>query len=573
MRRARLVSFAVLGGYLVNGCGGGSVRTTTLAITSQALPNGTTHTVYAGGPNGFSLTASGGTAPYNWSWAAANGSSLPPGLNLSNAAISGIPMAAGSFAVIVTLTDSASPVAQQTANYTIKITALVPPSISTSPAPLAGAVNVPYPGFTFNATGGAPPLAWSETGSLPPGMVLGTEGALSGTPTATGSFPITVMVQDADHQDAAPQNFTIQIDPQLPSFTPTGSMQTPRALHTATLLSNGKVIVIGGLGDNGALASAEVFDPAKGQFTILSGHLMTPRSEHTATLLKSGKVLVTGGQDVNGNAIAEAELFDPSTDSFITVGTMNSARTGHTATLLNDGRVLVAGGAEANNVLLSTAELFDPATGKFTSANNPMNASRAHHAATLLSSGKVLLAGGSTDPFRGDIFDPASDTFASTGGGEPATTFLTATLLADGQVLLAGGEKKISFFDCPPPRIPVLVSDPLVSLFDTSAASFSATGDMSSSRSRHTATLLPGGKVLVTGGVHIVPVGCGPSSQSTSLASAELFDATNAAFSVTSSMTTPRSRHTATLLQNGDVLVIGGVDANNHPLASDELYH
>src|SRR6516225_6171836 len=276
MNKAWLVSILFLAGYLLNGCGGGgaSVHTTMLAITSQAPPNGMTHTMYAGSPNGFSVTASGGTTPYHWSWAAASGSSLPPGLSLSNAAISGTPSATGSFAVIVTLTDSASPVAQQAANYTIKITALVPPSISTSPAPPAGAVNVPYPGFTFNATGGAPPLAWSETGSLPPGMVLGTEGGLSGTPTATVSFPITVMVQDADHQDAAPQNFTIQIDPQLPSFTPTGSMQTPRALHTATLLSNGKVIVIGGLGDNGALASAEVFDPTRRQFITLTGHLM-----------------------------------------------------------------------------------------------------------------------------------------------------------------------------------------------------------------------------------------------------------------------------------------------------------
>jgi hypothetical protein len=404
-------------------------------------------------------------------------------------------------------------------------------------------------------------------------MVLGADGALSGMPTATGSFPISIEVQDALHQNAAPQAFTIEIDAKLPSFTATGSMQTARTGHTATLLGNGKVLVIGG-GNNGALASAEVFDPASGQFTTLTGHLLTPRSNHTATLLQNGKVLVTGGQDANGNAIAEAELVDTSTGSFTPTDPMNSARTGHTATLLNDGRVLVAGGVESNNVLLSTAELFDPATGKFTQANGPMNASRTHHAATPLNSGRVLLAGGSSDTAYGDIFDPASNTFASTGGGQPTTTFLTATLLADGRVLLAGGERGISFFNNCPPPILLVGRESVVgaSLFDSSTASFSATGDMSSSRSRHTATLLPGGKVLVTGGVHIVPVGCGPSSQSTSLASAELFDPTNGAFSVTSSMTTPRSRHTATLLQNGDVLVIGGVDANNNPLASAELY-
>lgn len=198
-------------------------------------------------------------------------------------------------------------------------------------------------------------------------------------------------------------------------------------------------------------------------------------------------------------------------------------RAGHTATLLNDGRALVAGGFEGINALLSTAELFDPATGKFTLASGPMNASRAHHAAALLSSGKVLLAGGSIDPLRGDIFDPMS------------------------------GARAL--------------------LFDANAASFSATGFMSSSRAHHTATLLSGGKVLVAGGANIVTAegGCSPPhTQSTSLAGAELFDPTNAIFAVTSSMTTARSAHTAALLANGDVLVIGGVDTKNNPLASAE---
>jgi hypothetical protein len=672
MKRARLVSILFLGAYLLNGCGGGGANhQIRIAITSQSPPNGMTHTMYAGSPNGFNFTASGGTAPYHWSWAAANGSSLPPGLSLSNAAISGTPTAAGSFAVVVTATDSGSPAAQQTANYTIAITATVslsisstsppegtfgavygsgsgyslaatggvtpytwswtaakgsslppglslsnssisgtptqvgsyqviltvtdsespfaqattsttivianppPPVISPSPAPSAGAVSVPYSSFTFKATGGVFPLTWSETGSLPPGMALSADGVLSGTPTTTGSFPISVEVQDALRQNATPRDYTIQIDAQLPSFTATGSMQTARVSHTATLLSNGKVIVIGGLGDNGtaALASAEVFDPAAGKFTS-TGNLMTPRMFHTATLLQSGKVLVTGGQDANGNAIAEAELFDPSTGSFTATGPMNSARTGHTATLLNDGRVLVAGGFESTNALLSTAELFDPATGKFTLANGPMNASRGHHTATLLSSGKVLLAGGSIDPFRGDIFDPASNNFSSTGTGEPATSFLVATLLPDGQVLLAGGEEEFVFLYCPPPlrRSPVSVARAL--LFDTNTASFTATGDMFSSRARHSATLLPGGKVLVAGGANIFTVKhvCTSRTQSISLASAELFDPTNGTFALTGSMTTARSGHTATLLTNGDVLVVGGVDANNNPLALAELY-
>jgi hypothetical protein len=112
-------------------------------------------------------------------------------------------------------------------------------------------------------------------------------------------------------------------------------------------------------------------------------------------------------------------------------------------------------------------------------------------------------------------------------------------------------------------------------LFDAGTASFSATGDMSSCCEHHTATLLPGGKVPVAGGANILTLehACVPRTESMSLASTELFDPTNGAFALTSSMRTDRSGHTATLLANGDVLVIGGVDANNNPLASAELYH
>jgi hypothetical protein len=397
-------------------------------------------------------------------------------------------------------------------------------------------------------------------------MVFGADGTLSGTPTAIGSFPITVAVQDAVHQNAPPQDFTIEIDAKLPSFAATGSMQTARMYHTATLLGNGKVIVIGGQGET-ALASAELFDPSAGQFT-LAGNLKTPRLLHTATLLQSGEVLVTGGKDVNG-AIAEAELFDPGTGSSTPTGAMNSARTGHTATLLNDGRVLVAGGFDSSNTSLSTAELFDPTTGEFTLANGPMTLGRAGHTATLLSSGKVLVVGGSPDTALGDIFDPASNTFTSTTTKGTEANSFTATLLVDGRVLVAGGD--VSFVDScnRPPK-----SVASASIFDTGSASFSATGDMSSPRAQHTATALGDGKVLVAGGsdFNIRNTACVPDQTIPVLASAELYDPVHGAFALTSSMTAARSRHTATLLRNGDVVVIGGIDANAIILASAELY-
>ena len=139
---------------------------------------------------------------------------------------------------------------------------------------------------------------------------------------------------------------------------------------------------------------------------------------------------------------------------------------------------------------------------------------------------------------------------------------------------MAGGEGPVVFVNCNLEERFEVESMVGALLFDSSAASFSSTGAMSSSRARHTATLLPGGKVLVAGGVNISAVqsGCNLSTSSVPLASAELFDPIQGTFALTTSMTNVRSRHTATLLPNGDVLVIGGFDANNNPLASAELY-
>jgi Galactose oxidase, central domain len=258
---------------------------------------------------------------------------------------------------------------------------------------------------------------------------------------------------------------------------------------------------------------------------------------------------------------------------------MNSVRTGHTATLLNDGRVLVAGGFDSSNASLSTAELFDPTTGEFTLANGPMTAGRADHTATLLSSGKVLVVGGSPNTALGEIFDPASNTFTSTTTKGTEVIFLTATLLVNGRVLVAGGLVNfVNINHCFSLYPPLSVAS--ASIFDNGSASFLATGDMSSPRAEHTATVLGDGKVLVAGGSDFRArfSSCAPGGGQTIpvLASAELYDPVHGAFALTSSMITARSRHTATLLANGDVVVIGGIDAGPagaYFLASAELYH
>ena len=127
-----------------------------------------------------------------------------------------------------------------------------------------------------------------------------------------------------------------------PTWTFTGSLNTARFLHTATLLPSGVVLVTGGLDNTfNATESTELYDPASGSWTA-TGNLNTARYEHTATLLPNGNVLVAGGSESSGNASTSAELYDPITGTWTVTGSLNTERTEHTATLLPNGKVLVA---------------------------------------------------------------------------------------------------------------------------------------------------------------------------------------------------------------------------------------
>jgi len=345
-------------------------------------------------------------------------------------------------------------------------------------------------------------------------------------------------------------------------FQVTGDMEIERAAHTATLLANGKVLITGGFNSTDNLATAELYDPTTGAFTS-TGTMTTARSSHTATLLaqgptaSNGKVLITGGSN-GGFPLATAELFDPVTGTFTATGAMSELRLEHTATLLANGKVLLACGT-ADNV----AELFDPSTGTFTPTTGGMlTPGRWGCTATLLNDGTVLITGGRDDEnvFSGgpintaEQFNPATGTFTATG---PMTQFRyghTATLLNNGKVLLAGGTNGNSLQDA--------------ELFDPTTQTFSPTGLMNSPRANHTATLLNDGTVLVAGGDNSTTLSGG-------IATADVFDTATDMFMPTGSMETARFFHTATLLNNGQVLITGGQTNVTVPTVFDksaELY-
>jgi N-acetylneuraminic acid mutarotase len=349
-------------------------------------------------------------------------------------------------------------------------------------------------------------------------------------------------------------------DPAGGSWATVGLMATGRELHTATLLPNGKVLVAGGLtysnGSYVAVGSVELFDPASGTWTA-TGTMANARYQHTATLLTNGTVLVAGGYGgPNGtNILSSAEVYDPVSGVWTNTGSLLIGTYQHTATLLPNGQVLAAGGLTAFGVV-GTVEFYDPGSGTWNIvAFRGLNTHRRYHTATLLPNGQLLVAGGFNDNTgevaSAEVYDPGSGTWSTTASLNTGRHFHTATLLANGKVLVAGGYNGDSLAS--------------VELYNWAAGSWTTTGTMSTVRVLHTATLLPNGQVLVAGGYN-------NATSSVTLASAELYDPTSGSWTAANSMSTNRGHHTATLLPGGKVLVAGGLDSSYNPLTSAELF-
>jgi hypothetical protein len=320
-----------------------------------------------------------------------------------------------------------------------------------------------------------------------------------------------------------------------------GMMASERAAHTATLLSDGRVLLAGGFRTVGRsqrreyLSSTEIYNPRTGKCTA-GADMSYPRSGHIAMLLDDGSVLVAGGFGPSG-PLSSAELFIPSTGKFTVISAMTARRIGCAAARLRDGRILIAGGGSDDREPTTSAEVFDMKTRTF-SRTGHMHIPRSFASCTPLPSGFILVAGGSSRrdfPLASaEIYDPSDGSFRETGSMLEGRTKHASAMVAGGDIYLFGGMddrdwKAVystveryspstgTFLACAPLRFPrsmmsnavVVLNDGTVFLGGGSAVSeryFPARGTsvdavkVGAACYYSTATLLADGSVLLAGG-------------------------------------------------------------------------
>jgi hypothetical protein len=326
------------------------------------------------------------------------------------------------------------------------------------------------------------------------------------------------------------------------TWTTTGSLNIPRGGHTATLLASGQVLVVGGEDASGFLTSAELYNPATGKWTA-TGSTATPRIDHSATLLPNGQVLVAGGYlGVNSNfqAIytASAELYNPSTGQWTTTGSMTIPRALHGATLLLNGQVLVAAGNNTVGSSGNTAELYDPSKGtwKMTGSMQSFHP----FVLALLQNGHALAVDESDSSFTpGELYNASTGQWSLTADMYYSHTGVSTALLPSGDVLIYGNK-----FSCYAGEF-----------YNPSANTWARTlGQCGNAISHAPLTLLGTGKVLLAGGSITY------SGKSFPTANCGLYNPATNTWSLTGSLK-QAGGHTATRLFNGQVLAVGGADA------------
>jgi hypothetical protein len=329
------------------------------------------------------------------------------------------------------------------------------------------------------------------------------------------------------------------------AFVETGKMLTPRALHTATLLEDGTVLIAGGTSGSQPLDSSEIFDPARGVF-LPAGTMTVARQQAVSVRLSDGRVLIAGGFARLTPFVAPldtAEIYDPKSRTFSAIGsigfpdvassstfpgmvlrmaTQRGFDVTHYATLLDDGTVLLGDN--------DSATLFNSDKGTFALAAKP-TVRRLQSTAAKLGDGRVLIACGGTGPTRwksAEMYDPKSDRFTRTGDMLEPLFFCHSALLSDGHVLLTGTSG----------------GDYEGEVYDPKTGNFSSAGKLPFVLAEPVPSRLNDGRVLVTG----LAKGL----------TAEIYDCKSNAFESIGAILPGRSEYSSTSLLDGSILIAGG---------------
>jgi hypothetical protein len=338
------------------------------------------------------------------------------------------------------------------------------------------------------------------------------------------------------------------------------TLQYPRALHTATLLSDGRVLLVGGYsGENEQLAEVEIFDPSN-DITYLAAPLHFPRTWHTATLLSDGRVLVVGGYNKTLQWLGDSEVYDPIMDKWTVVPTIGPHGYANTSTLMEGGQVLVVGGALGDEQLTRLVEIFDPQTNSWYEAM-PLESDRAGHTSQLLQDGRILVAGGGGGtgiPAGGAalIYDPWTNTWTPTGPMNILRVFSESVRLLDGRVLVAGG---INLGDRLQDSSDEIVSSS-AEIYYPASNSWIYTSDLLQARYEHVMVMLPDGRVLVSGGTRESDCCSNPNSY---VAEIEIYDPEAGHWDIVGALPRPSVYSAGVVLPDGRVWVSGGIAGEN----------
>ncbi len=340
--------------------------------------------------------------------------------------------------------------------------------------------------------------SWARLASLATGRI---------DQTATVLRDGRVLIVGGSQEAEANQLATAEIfDPRTNAWSAAASMANPRARHTATLLADGRVLVAGGLGPG--RGNSEIYDPRTDTWSP-AGNLISPRANHQAVLLADGRVLVMGGRQP-GRPLSSAEIFDPGLRSWTSTGSLLAARDRPQAVRLPNGKVLVTGGVSVDtggsldaSVLfgspLATTEIYDPTT-KVWIPGPAMSVGRVGHAIAVLGNGDVFVVGGTRDPAPAEIRDSRSNAWASTTEIAPRIAPVVGVLAGGGRIIVAGGlvEKYDPATVQSTGYTPVLLDS--VEVFDTTHGSWSSAPPMAVARWLATGSMLADGRFLVCGG-------------------------------------------------------------------------